>query len=665
VLLSTPEANQAIAGIPGGNPNIVLSAVIGHHLQADRAGFATNKNVNRNVFSLLSHGISDVLNFANDRIGLSTDWFSHDDSLWCYSGTGVSVIEAAQTARKQLKKFSRTEWKDGAVSRLLVAVRAALIVADSVGSGLIRISNESNRATLISEWVRSAFTESAVLTGDAINAKVINPRIEQINASLQPSGREFRWADFQSSADELSDRALLLAGCGSGKTLAAWRWIRSRAEKSPVSRVIFLYPTRATATEGFRDYVSWAPEAEAAMVHGTSGYDLSGMFDNPDPRSGRDFTTDDRLFAIGYWTRRIFSATVDQFLGFMQHSYRSMCLLPMLVDSVVVFDEVHSFDKSLFSALKRFLDAFDVPVLCMTASLPDQRKADLQACGLQVFPENPEAFADLKARSDMPRYRVTKVASKAEAEQLVCRALASDKRVLWVVNTVDRCQQLAEAHSAICYHSRFTLADRKDRHAEVIAAFQTSTGPVLAITTQVCEMSLDLDAHVLVTETSPIPALIQRMGRCNRHATPGDPAIGEVIIYDADSFLPYDESDLVGVGGFIDAVDGVDIGQSHLQQLLEELGPTEVEVEKYAAFLESGPWAKSHEASLRDESDFNVQAILDRDIDEFLVRTRRRETTDGFVLPAPKALAVRDDRLPRWLSTVSSDSYTARFGLTK
>jgi len=57
-----------------------------------------------------------------------------------------------------------------------------------------------------------------------------------------------------------------------------------------------------------------------------------------------------RLFALGLWSRRYFSATVDQFLGFIEHNYTGLCLLPALADSAVIIDEVHSFDKRMFDA---------------------------------------------------------------------------------------------------------------------------------------------------------------------------------------------------------------------------------------------------------------------------------------------------------------------------
>ena len=81
--------------------------------------------------------------------------------------------------------------------------------------------------------------------------------------------------------------------------------------------------------------------------------------------------------ALQHWSKRIVSATVDQFLGFMAYSYGPVCLLPLLADSVIVVDEVHSFDRAMFSALLGFLKAFDVPVLCMTATLQQGRRRQL------------------------------------------------------------------------------------------------------------------------------------------------------------------------------------------------------------------------------------------------------------------------------------------------
>ena len=247
---------------------------------------------------------------------------------------------------------------------MLWAVRAGLIVADAAGSGLRRSGQT------MEGWLRSVFDENRLCTPEFIGSEIINKRICQLGKRWE------KWSDFQNETGNLPDRALLLAPCGSGKTMAAWKWIANQL-KEPRARVLFLYPTRATATEGFKDYVSWAPEADATLMHGNADFDLDRMFENPpdpnDPRRQNEYEVDRRLFALAFWTRRVFSATVDQFLSFLQYSYGPMCLLPILADSVIVIDEVHSFDKSMFTTLKEFLKNFKVPVLCMTATLQKAR----------------------------------------------------------------------------------------------------------------------------------------------------------------------------------------------------------------------------------------------------------------------------------------------------
>ena len=395
------------------------------------------------------------------------------------AGEASTPATSGAVFAKNMMRFGRDLKKDTPLSRLLTAVRTALVLADSSGSGLVREKKD------LRQWLETAF--GGKLDGNYISANIITPRIEEIRKKRG----YFEWSDFQDESERLGERALLLAPCGSGKTLAAWRWIKARLRKRQ-REDYFSLPDRATATEGFRDYVSWAPETDASLLHGTSDYELDGMFADEDERSSKDYTTEERLYSLGFWHRRVFSATVDQFLGFMQQIYRSICLLPVLAESVVVIDEVHSFDRGMFSALKLFLKHFRVPVLCMTASLPPVRRQTLvDECGMDIFPKSMEAFPDLRVGAEMPRYRVYRLEYEEQAMDVALDARDHGKKVLWVVNNVSRCQRLAQNLGALCYHSRFRLQDRNLRHKEVIAAFQEENTPVAAVTTQVCEMSLD------------------------------------------------------------------------------------------------------------------------------------------------------------------------------
>jgi len=507
--------------------------------------------------------------------------------------------------------------------------------------------------------VKEAFQRDALLTARKIDSDIIQQRIREIEESQE---RPFVWQKFQEEAGNLPERAMLISACGSGKTLAAWRWIKARLDKRPAARAIFLYPTKATAGEGFRDYVSWAPEG--ILLHSSSRFELQGMFESPENRrDSSNFLVEDRLFALAYWHRRIFSATVHQFLGFMQYAYRSVCLLPLLADSVVVIDEVHSFDQALFSALKQFLDNFNVPVLCMTATLPLPRQQDFTDCGLTIFPDNTADFEDLQKKTSALRYRVRYLKQdKEEAEILACEA-RNDKKVLWVVNTVDRCQHLAKKLNALCYHSRFKLEDRKKRHDKVIKAFKEENRPLLAVTTQVCEMSLDLDADVLISEVSPITSLIQRMGRCNRHLKR---LIGEVYFYTPEDDKPYNDDDLLGTEFFISALDDKDVSQDDLEELLERYGNNAREVERYTAFLGDRAWAQAR--ALADIKETTVQAILNNDISRYFSLRKEKKPIDGLLVPVPKyphELTWRNEKIGSFPLVASSNNYNDQYGFTR
>jgi CRISPR-associated endonuclease/helicase Cas3 len=528
----------------------------------------------------------------------------------------------------------------------------------------------------IKTWLQKAFDEERLLGNEDVWKKVIRPRIED----LTRLGKWQQWNEFQDRCELLPDRSLLTAPCGSGKTLAAWRWIASRLIGRKVARVIFLYPTRATATEGFRDYVSWAPESDAALMHGTAEYDLQGMFENPDdPRHDSRFEVEQRLFALGFWTRSMFSATVDQFLAFLQYSYGAVCMLPVLADSVVVIDEVHSFDHGMFSALKQFLTNFDVPVLCMTATLLEQHRNQLTAeCGLRE-PEG-ERPEDLRRVAEAPRYRVERLDDENAVTQRVREALGQGKRVLWVMNQVKRAQDKArELASAFprkarlfvapcvplfCYHSRFCLTDRRDRHQEVVRAFQGETKAVLALCTQVCEMSLDLDADLLVTERAPITSLIQRMGRCNRKSKLPLASLGEVLVYRPPDDRPYSRDVLLGLDKFLERLTSWGtVSQAQLEEALRHAPEPPQVGDKACRFIESGPYALTREETFRDIEEFCIPAVLEGQVETFLALQDQGKPTAGLILPMPRKLRGRPDaRLPSYLAVAPDSHYHPAIG---
>jgi len=660
---------------------VITAGVLCHHLKAHSSDWGkprTQVKTGDKIELFLQYPeVTNILHRIAEIAGvegipeLPQHW-SAGDAIW------EQAYNDANQKGVQLKRSTRNG-KNPDRRSLLLAVKAGVIAADSVASGIFRVDSSEG----IQAWVEQVLHQPSAITPKELQTKILQPRYRQIREKAEKLGQSFRLKSFQRKAPRIGNRALLLSGCGSGKTLFAYKWHQKMLQKYNVGHVIFLYPTRGTATEGFKDYVAWAPESDASLLTGTALYELKAMRENP-PESthengkGKDYTTDERLFALGFWEKRFFSATVDQFLSFLTHSYSSICLLPVLADSVVVIDEVHSFSYKMFGNLISFLENFNIPVLCMTATLPPSRKEQLEKY-LKVFPASTDD--ELRELEERPRYCISHAVLKSPdrdlaemrtqglqtAYELAISTYREGKLVLWVVNTVDRCREISfnlvdkiGDENVLTYHSRFTLDDRKDRHKETIDAFDFRSGqrkPVIAVTTQVCEMSLDLDADVLITELAPIPSMVQRFGRSNRSPERNIDFRSQIFVYEPAGHLPYDKAELELSRKFLSMVTG-EVSQSKLAEELDKYSKNERKSEE-SSFITGGYWAVS-ESFRSDEDGYTVNAFLRKDLEsiEAIIegnqankkqkKIKNIEPIDGYILPVPKYLARWENR-PDWM----------------
>lgn len=377
----------------------------------------------------------------------------------------------------------------------IAAVKTTLMAADLAGSAL------PPRGIELESWLR----ERLQVTLEKVQLeKVVQQKLQ--DQDLRP---------FQSQVQESSGATLVEAGCGSGKTVAAYLWAAQRAAGK---RLFICYPTTTTASEGFSGYLR-EPEFEALLIHSRASIDYR-LLENMPRHSKSDMELRSlQLEALDTWPIPAVVCTAHTVLGLLQNVRRAIYAWPSLVRAVFVFDEIHSFSPLLFQNLLRFLEVFrTVPVLLMTATMPPERKDALErVCrvrgGLTIIP-GPKTWEEAK------RYLLQR-SKELEVWSHVRQTLAIGAKVLWVVNTVDRAIKLArqardQGIPVYPFHSRYRYKDRLVRQRQVIDGFTPSRGPLLAITTQVAEISLDISADLLVTEYAPVASLIQRLGRLNR-----------------------------------------------------------------------------------------------------------------------------------------------------
>ena len=667
LILHLPKVRRWLSENVNLDLNVITAAVLSHHIKASAEGDKWKWMQPKDKFILKLFSSHDELNFIFDRIKkvaeLSDD-LRIDEKLWSDKSPWN---EALDDGFKTARQFRREIRKDKKNQNFLLAVKAALIASDAVASGLVRENHK------IEDWIDEK-VHSKTIGKQEVAEAIIDKRAKKIFEN-----KPIKWNDFQLASATLGKRALLLAACGSGKTIAAWKWAEAQTQKYDLGKVIFLYPTRGTATEGFKDYVGYAPETEAGLLHGTARYELEGIAENPSDATRengktKNYEPEARLFALGFWGKRYFSATVDQFLSFLEHSYSSLCLLPVLADSAVIIDEVHSFDKQMFENLVCFLENFDVPVLCMTATLPKSRIENLENVGLRVYPnkEEQKELKDLEEKEIHPRYDLEFADGREEVFKIAAEEYETGKRVLWVVNTVKRCQQIAKIlekkHKIkpIVYHSRFRLMDRKNRHEETVDAFKQTEKPQIAITTQVCEMSLDLDADVLITEIAPISSLVQRFGRSNRILdNKANDFRSRLVVYPPENHLPYEKEELELAKNFLDDLPKKDVSQRFLAEKLEEHAKKVRQVEgNFAPFLSSGYYAVP--GNFRDADNFTNPCVLFDDLANIKKYLDDKRPIDPFIISVPEKFA-EDSKpksawLPKYLTVADSKFYDENFG---
>lgn len=673
MILQLPEIRAWLCSNSMIRQPIILAAVLSHHLKAKlgEIGSIPIGCMQQNCELYFDHVevkkiLVDIANAAMIGAPPVLDGYKYFSNRYEVWQNCIDEIE------REGKRFRRSLENDCSTRRMTAAMKSALIVADSVASAVVREGGS------IEDWLNENLHLPAI-SSEELTRKIIAPCINVIE---KRSDRTYEPAKFQLGIAELGSKSLLRAGCGSGKTLAAYYWAARQLDKHECGRVIFLYPTRGTATEGFKDYTGWAPEGEALLLHGQSKYVLESMLANP-PESGegKNYLSEwnQRLFGLAHFNKRFFSATVDQFLSFLQFNYTSICMSILLTDSVIILDEIHSFDHKLFATVLEFLRSMNVPTLCMTATLTESRIKQLSECGLELYPkaEDRKDLSDLAKSEGHKRYRLKLLSTQQDALQYCLQAIENGHKILWVVNTVSRCQRLAYAllkkfpNQVICYHSRFKLSDREKWHKQCVDRFKTGnrTGGVVAITTQVCEMSLDMDADLLISETAPVSSLIQRMGRVNRHIVSSDRCddfLAPVFIYEPENDLPYDKDDQKIAREYINWLSsrdsGTGISQLDLAEGMEKFSEKTKDPDPFAKLFDSGYFASPDQ--LRDIDEFTVAAILDADLEQSKKLIAQRKPLDPFIVPVPKSYLL--DEKPNWLPVyvrvASAENYEQTLG---
>ncbi|MEB3190867.1 MAG: CRISPR-associated helicase Cas3' [Snowella sp.] len=518
------------------------------------------------------------------------------------------------TEIKQKRQAIKEALEAQSIEPVLCAVIKALLIAGDCSASAfpnVDLKTEDGQLLTYQQWIEQEI--STTLDQDKLD-KVIEQRLD--GYSLRP---------FQESLGQIKSRvAIARAGCGTGKTLGAYNWAKTHAIGR---KLFFCYPTTGTSTEGFIDYVHGKLEAE--LFHSRYQVDLEMMKtgEEEELESGSEVAI--KLESFRAWGAESVVCTVDTVLGLFQCNRRPLYCFPAIANGAFVFDEIHCYDAKLFGTLLRFLKVVKAPVLLMSASvLPWQKRAIEEAVGEPI-----EIIEGPKELEVQPRYRFhfQEVPNWERVEQ----ELAEGGRVLWVCNQVNTAIGFYEEAKyrgleALLYHSRYRYQDRVNHHRAVVDAFKPDQKkPVIAICTQVAEMSLDLSATLLVSQIADPAGLIQRLGRLNRRYC--GHSLDAWFYPDDKEGFPYSAATLAKGKAMLESFKN-DVNQAQLAQWLEAFTPESTAIEDdLDLVLLDGYW-RSYPASLRQAS-HNITVLLEQDLP--MIKDLPAKDIPKYTVPIP------------------------------
>ena len=412
-----------------------------------------------------------------------------------------------------------------------------------------------------SDWLASANIDYKYSVGNIA---------ERTERAVKKANRSFRWYDFQNRIRDIEGDVFIRIPTGKGKTEAALLWADRNLNSG---KLIYLLPTRVTSNAMylrmkriFGDMVGISHGTAALSIAEESGW-------------GTEEYKSKKLLSSTFM-EPVTIATIDQLLLASFNWYHWEDIEQNAAFSAVIFDEIHSYDTyttALILNLVSELKERGAKFAFMSATFPDYLRAGLEG----VIGERP--LIQEENYDKLSRHRIHFIDTPIEnAIQSIRRDYERGKKTLVILNTVEKSmkmykelKEVIRSDDIILYHSRFIERDRREKEDKIIKHAELSRG-FIAVTTQVVEVSLDIDYDALYTELAPIDALVQRMGRVNRRGKRG---VVDVFIYkpSEESFKIYGEGNMRRANEIVQdqEINGKEITEGMIKTLVGRQYPKE------------------------------------------------------------------------------------------
>ena len=344
---------------------------------------------------------------------------------------------------------------------------------------------------------------------------------------------------------------LLFAPCGRGKTETALIWALKAAQKYKRNKIIFAMPTQITSNAMWERFCKLFGEGKTESEQVENGKLQVGLFhgksliilkdnekDEAESEESLDYESLEEVkgenFKGNVFFKPINVTTIDHVVNSFIHGFpQADFAMGNLQNAIIVFDEVHYYEKQTLQHLMTLLDLLQkmrIPTLLMSGTLPEffiKKVRDVNE-EFQCLYSDDEGllFEPFKIDISCPKPLVH---HDRVNEQVITEIAENYNNNLFqfiILNTIERSKavynalknRLPEAgETIVLHHSQFTYRDRADKEKALLQNLkEKKSRPFILVATQVIEISLDISCDIMYTELAPADALGQRGGRLNR-----------------------------------------------------------------------------------------------------------------------------------------------------